>query len=349
MKSIDKIKLTMSSTIKEALNIIESGAIQIALVVDSKNKLLGTVTDGDIRRGLLDGLNLDSNIESIVYTSPITAKESDSKLKILEKAIEKKLHQIPIVNDENIVIGIKEISELLKPVKRINKVVLMVGGLGTRLRPLTYDTPKPMLNVGNQPILKTIVEKFVEYGFVNIVMCVNYKSKVIQDYFKDGSDFGINIEYIEEDKRMGTAGALSLLKESPQDDFFVMNGDLLTNVNFEHLLNYHIMNKSVATMCVREYEYQVPYGVIEIDNQLISSIVEKPVHKFFVNAGIYILSPSVLKHIPKDTFFDMPSLYDALIKQKEKVVSFPIHEYWLDVGKMSDFEKAQQDYYTLLQ
>lgn len=344
MKPINKIKLTVDSTIREALRIIDSAAMQIAIVVDENDVLLGTITDGDIRRGLLDGMSLDDRVEPVMFKNPTTAKISDTKKEILKKALAKKLHQIPIVDDNNRVISIKEIEELVKSAERPNKVVLMVGGLGTRLRPLTDDTPKPMLNVGNKPILQTIVEKFAEYGFVNIVMCVNYKSKIIQDYFGDGSDIGVNIEYVEENQRMGTAGALSLLKEKPSEPFFVMNGDLLTSVNFEHLLEYHLSNNSFATMCVREYDFQVPYGVIEIDEQRINSIVEKPIQKFFVNAGIYVLSPSVLDNIPHNTFYDMPSLFNELIEQKSKVVSFPIYEYWLDIGMMSDFEKAQKEY-----
>lgn len=344
MKPINKIKLTVDSTIREALRIIDSAAMQIAIVVDENDVLLGTITDGDIRRGLLDGMSLDDRVEPVMFKNPTTAKISDTKKEILKKALAKKLHQIPIVDDNNRVISIKEIEELVKSAERPNKVVLMVGGLGTRLRPLTDDTPKPMLNVGNKPILQTIVEKFAEYGFVNIVMCVNYKSKIIQDYFGDGSDIGVNIEYVEENQRMGTAGALSLLKEKPSEPFFVMNGDLLTSVNFEHLLEYHLSNNSLATMCVREYDFQVPYGVIEIDDQRINSIVEKPIQKFFVNAGIYVLSPSVLDNIPHNTFYDMPSLFNELIEQKSKVVSFPIYEYWLDIGMMSDFEKAQKEY-----
>ncbi|MBN1840601.1 MAG: nucleotidyltransferase family protein [Campylobacterales bacterium] len=344
MNSISHIKLTPSSTIKEALKIIDSGAMQIAIVTDEKNTLIGTITDGDIRRGLLNGLDLQSCIESIIHTNPTVAKISDTKEEILKKALAKKLHQIPIVDDENRVIGIKEIEEFIQPTMKNNKVVLMVGGLGTRLRPLTENTPKPMLMVGNKPILQTIVEKFAEYGFTNIVMCVNYKSHMIQDYFKDGSAFGVSIEYILENQRMGTAGALSLLSSSPKESFFVMNGDLLTNVNFEHLYHYHLSNNAMATMCVREYDFQVPYGVVNIEEGKILSIQEKPVHKFFVSAGIYMLNPKAIAYIEKDTFFDMPTLFEKLIQQGENALSFPIREYWLDIGRMEEYERANMEY-----
>ena len=347
MKNIEHIKIGPDASVKEALEIIDNGAMQIALVVNENDTLLGTLTDGDIRRGLLKGLDLNSPIESIIFKTPTIAKISDTKEEILKLALSKKLHQIPIVDDAGKILGIQEIEELIKPKEKTNKVVLMVGGLGARLRPLTENTPKPMLKVGNKPILQTIVEKFAEYGYTDIVMCVNYKSHIIQDYFGDGSKFGVNVEYILEEQRMGTAGALSLLKEKPTEPFFVMNGDLLTDVNFSHLLDFHSFGNSEATMCVREYEYQIPYGVIEIKDSEISSIVEKPIQKFFVNAGIYVLSPSVFNYIPENEFFDMPTLFNILIEKQKKVSSFPIHEYWLDIGRMSDFEQAQSEYFRI--
>lgn len=344
MLDIKDALITSEMSIKKVLEIIDKGSRQIALVVDKNNTLIGTITDGDIRRGLLNGLDLQSSIESIIHKHPTVAKISDTKEEILKKALAKKLHQIPIVDDENRVLGIKEIEELVSPSIKPNKVVLMVGGLGTRLRPLTENTPKPMLMVGNKPILQTIVEKFAEYGFTNIVMCVNYKSHMIQDYFKDGSAFGVSIEYVLEEQRMGTAGALSLLSSLPNEPFFVMNGDLLTNVNFEHLYHYHLSNNAMATMCVREYDFQVPYGVVNIEEGKILSIQEKPVQKFFVSAGIYMLNPQAIAYIEKDTFFDMPTLFEKLIAQGQNALSFPIREYWLDIGRMEEYERANVEY-----
>ena len=344
MKNIKNIKLKQNATIKEALGIIDSGAMQIALVVDDNDKLLGTLTDGDIRRGILRGLDLDSSIETIVFKEPAIAKISSTKEEILKIALSKKLHQIPIVDDNGIVLDLKEIEELVEPKIKTNRVILMVGGLGTRLRPLTQDTPKPMLKVGNKPILQTIVEKFAEYGFVNITMCVNFNASIIRDYFGDGKEFGVNIDYVLEQKRMGTAGALSLLKERPSEPFFVMNGDLLTNVNFEHIFNYHTLNKATATMCVREYDYEVPYGVVKMNDNKITAIAEKPVQKFFVSAGIYMLSPEILDLIPKNEFYDMPALFEKLIKLSKNVISFPIREYWLDIGRMEEYQRANEEY-----
>jgi len=344
MKNIENIKLRQNATIKEALGIIDSGAMQIALVVDDNDKLLGTLTDGDIRRGILRGLDLDSSIETIVFKEPAIAKISSTKEEILKIALSKKLHQIPIIDDNGIVLDLKEIEELVEPKIKTNRVILMVGGLGTRLRPLTQDMPKPMLKVGNKPILQTIVEKFAEYGFVNITMCVNFNASIIRDYFGDGKEFGVNIDYVLEEKRMGTAGALSLLKERPSEPFFVMNGDLLTNVNFEHIFNYHMLNKATATMCVREYDYEVPYGVVKMNDNKIIEIAEKPVQKFFVSAGIYMLSPEILDLIPKNEFYDMPALFEKLIKLSKNVISFPIREYWLDIGRMEEYQRANEEY-----
>jgi len=344
MKRINEIKVDKNSTIRETLTIIKNGAMKIALVLEEQ-KLLGTITDGDIRDGLLDGLSLSDKILDVYNKNPIVCYENDSKQMIIEKLLSKKIQQIPILNDKDEVIGIEEIDDLFQPSKKINKVVLMVGGLGTRLRPLTDDIPKPMLKVGDKPILETIVLNFKKYGFTNITMCVNYKSHIIEDHFGDGEKFGVAIDYLYENERMGTAGALSLIEEYPGDPFFVMNGDLLTNINFEHLLNHHLDNNSFATMCLRKYEYDIPYGVVNIDNnENIISIQEKPQYNYFVNGGIYLINPEGLEYIPKGKFFDMPTLFEALIKNNKSCSSYIIREYWLDIGRLSDYEKANIEY-----
>ena len=326
---------------------IDTGVMKIAIVVDSDDKLLGVLTDGDIRRALLSDKAFDSSIESIVQKKPFVCYENDTKADILFKSLGKKIYNIPIVDVEGRVVDIKDIDSLLNYKVRDNKVVLMVGGLGSRLHPLTEETPKPMLRVGDKPILETIINNFKEYGFKDIILSVNYKANVVKEYFGDGKKFGVNIEYIHEDKRMGTAGALSLMTEKFTEPFFVMNGDLLTNVNFEHFLNFHHENDSIATMAVREYEYQVPYGVINQESGEITSIEEKPKQQYYVNAGIYVLSPKVLEYIPKDMFYDMPTLFDVLIKNQQKPTSFPIHEYWLDIGQMNELEKARDEYFNV--
>ncbi|MFY4808191.1 nucleotidyltransferase family protein [Aliarcobacter butzleri] len=347
MQNIDEIKIKETSTIKEALNIIDKGAIRVAVVVDDDNKFFGVIADGDVRRALLKGYTLENSIEQIYCKSPITALINDSKDKIIQKAIKNQVYQIPILDENNYLVDIVNLSSLLSISTKRNRVILMAGGLGTRLRPLTEDTPKPMLKVGNKPILETIIKNFASHGFVNITISLNYKGDMIREYFKDGSSFGVNINYIEESTRLGTAGALSLLESTPNEPFFVMNTDLLTDINFSHLLDFHSFANAHATMCVREYDYQIPYGVVETIEDNITSIVEKPIKRFFVNAGIYVLSPNIFEFIPKNKFFDMPTLFNILIEQQKKVLSFPIHEYWLDIGRMSDFEQAQNEYFRV--
>lgn len=347
MKNIEDIIVKESTSILEVLQIIDKSSKQIAIVVDKNKKLLGTISDGDIRRALLNNVSLNESVKNIYFKTPTVASINNSKEEIINICRTKKLHQIPIIDDKGDLIGLEILDELISKEIKTNKVILMVGGLGTRLRPLTENTPKPMLKVGNKPILQTIVEKFAEYGYTNIVMCVNYKSYIIQDYFGDGKEFGINIEYILEKQRMGTAGALSLLKEKPTEPFFVMNGDLLTNVNFEYLHDFHISNNSMGTMCVREYDFQVPYGVVNLENSKILSIEEKPTHKFFVSAGIYMLNPDVLQYIPKNEFYDMPTLFEKLISEKQNTISFPLREYWLDIGRIEEFEKANNEYHEV--
>ena len=344
MKDFSKIVLKTTSTIRDALLTIDLGAMQIAVVLDDNNHLISTLTDGDIRRGLLKGFDLQTPVIKIMRSNPTTCSVNSTYEEIIQTARAKKIVHIPIIDDNNVLIGIEKTDELLRPKKRTNKVVLMVGGLGTRLRPLTDTTPKPLLKVGKKPILQTIIENFAKYGFTEIILSVNYKAEMIEAYFKDGSEFGVAIEYVHESQRMGTAGALSLMREKLTEPFFVMNGDLLTNVNFEHMLNYHISNTSDATMGVREYEYQVPYGVVRSQGHIIESIEEKPLQKFFVSAGIYLLDTNALEHIPSNDFYDMPTLFETLIANKKQATSFPIHDYWLDIGQIDEFNRANNEY-----
>jgi dTDP-glucose pyrophosphorylase len=346
MQNIKDITISKNTLLKDVLKIIDQSSKQICLVLDENKKLLGTISDGDIRRALLRNISLDDTVENVYFKNPTVASINDSREVILNICKIKKIHQIPIVDDDYLIIGLERLEELIgAPIKK-NKAVLMVGGLGTRLRPLTDSTPKPLLHVGGKPILQTIVERLVSHGFVEIIMCVSYKSNMIQDFFEDGSKFGANIKYIHEEKRLGTAGALSLLtdKKKPKEPFFVMNGDLLTTVNFEHLLDFHLSNHSKATMCVREYDFQVPYGVVSIKDGRIKTIDEKPTHKFFVSAGMYVLNPPCIDIIPKNQYYDMPSLFEKMIEGNNKVISFPLHEYWVDIGKIDQYNRANQEY-----
>ncbi|MEK4761867.1 nucleotidyltransferase family protein [Viridibacillus sp. FSL E2-0187] len=344
MKNWRSILVNENTTLLETMKIIDDSSMQFAAVVDETLNLLGTVTDGDIRRGILRGEGLDVPIKQVMNASPVSACINNTYSDCLNLLKKHKLKQLPIIDMDNKIIDIIFADEDPATKNNGNTVILMAGGLGTRLRPLTENIPKPMLNVGNKPILETIIEGFKQYGFTNFILSVNYKKEVIQDYFQDGSAFGVSISYIEEDKRMGTAGALSLLKEKPSSPIFVMNGDLLTQVNFEQLLQFHEETEAAATMCVREYEYQIPYGVIETEGQQLVSIKEKPMHRSFVNAGIYVLSPEVFDYIPQDEFYDMPDLFKKLMDEQNNVSAFPVREYWLDIGRMADFEQANSDY-----
>lgn len=344
MKDINRIKILPTSTIKEALNIIDTGAIKIAIVVDQDDTLLGTITDGDIRRAILKGMSLDDPISEIYFKTPIVVSPTESKERIINLCISKNIYQIPVVDGDGKVIGIEILDDLLKPKMYPNKVVLMVGGLGSRLRPLTNDCPKPMLFIGNKPILHIIVERFASCGFHDIVMCVNYKAYMIKEYFGDGTDFNASIKYIEEEEPLGTAGALALLKNEIDMPFFVMNGDVLTNINFEQLLEFHLENRANITMCVKDYEIQVPYGVVSLKSGRLCALSEKPIYKFFINAGIYVLTPDCLDYIGENQFYDMAMLINTLISCKKRVIPFPIREYWLDIGRIEDYEKATKEY-----
>lgn len=343
MKNIKEIILHEDVSIIEAMKVIDENARQFVAIVNNDNHLVGTVTDGDIRRGILKGIHLSQSIKYIMNIAPTFSYENS--IEAYKRLLEiNKVKQLPILTEVGEIVDIIFAEQFNDANIRTNKVVLMVGGLGTRLKPLTEHTPKPMLKVGNKPILETIIEGFRNHGFVNFVLCVNYKKEVIQSYFQNGAAFGVNIEYIEETKRLGTAGALSLLKDEVTEPIFVMNGDLLTQVNFSQLLNFHLETNSLGTMCVREYEYQIPFGVIETNEHQLLSIQEKPLKKEFVNAGIYMLSPEALKMIPHYEFYDMPELFNAII-QKNKIASvFPVREYWMDIGRLTDYEQANKDY-----
>jgi dTDP-glucose pyrophosphorylase/predicted transcriptional regulator len=347
MKNINSIKIYANTTIKEALKVISKGDIQIALVVSKKDKLIGTLTDGDIRRGFLKGLNIKSSIKTIYYKKPIVGKIYDSKEKLLKIALSKRILQIPIIDGRGKVLGIHVINDLLKTKNKSNLVILMAGGRGIRLRPLTKNLPKPMLKVGNKPILEILLERFKENGFSNFLISVNYKSKIIKRYFGNGQKFGVKINYIEEKKKMGTAGCLSLLKKKPDKAFFVANGDLLTNLDFEKMLHFHYNHNSKATMAIKEYNINSLYGEVKVKNENIYSIVEKPIYKFFINAGAYIIEPEYLKLIPKK-FYDMTSFFKKIIEMKIMAKPFPIDEFWLDIGRHADYVKANDEYNSLI-
>lgn len=331
-------------SIREAILVLDKSAKQIILVVDRNNRLLGTVTDGDIRRSILTSVSLDDPIQKIMNSDPTVATIDESRESILVAMQRTGLHHIPLVDENHCVMGLETLNELIQSPTRGNWVVLMAGGLGSRLSPLTDECPKPMLKVGNKPLLETILENFIEYGFHRFYISVNYMADVVKSYFGDGSRWGVDICYLHEDQRLGTAGALGLLPKKPTEALLVMNGDLLTKVNFKQLLDFHSTHQAQATMCVREYDFQVPYGVVKIDAHRITSIDEKPIQRFFINAGIYVLEPEALDLIPSNTYFDMPLLFKKLIEQQKETAVFPIREYWLDIGQLSDYDRANGEF-----
>jgi len=344
MQDWKDIVISIETTFREALSVIDAGGKQIALVLDESGHLLGTVTDGDIRRGILKGMELDGPIAPQVFATPVTGRVDEDPEALQRRMREHSVRQIPLLDAMGRVAGLELLQAHQLRLRRDNPVVIMAGGLGTRLRPLTESCPKPMIRVGGRPVLETILINFREQGFTNFHIAVNYKAGVIEDYFGTGEKFGVHIEYIREDKRLGTAGALSLLSTKPAMPFFLMNGDVLTTMDFRALLDFHVAKGRSATMCVRNYEYQVPYGVVEAVGDELLSIVEKPVQSYFVNAGIYVLDPAVVDDVPADKHHDMTELIPHLKETGQGVSVFPVNGYWLDIGRMGDLERAECEY-----
>jgi NDP-sugar pyrophosphorylase family protein len=257
---------------------------------------------------------------------------------------EKHVRQCPMLTTDGVIDSLFYIDTFSERIRYSNPVILMAGGLGTRLAPLTNDCPKPLLKVGGKPIVEIILESFVEQGFEQFFISINYRAQMVKQYLGDGSTWNVHIHYLEEDNKLGTAGGLKLLPERPACPFIVMNADLLTKVNFGNLIHYHSEQKSIGTMGVREYDFQVPYGVVNVDEYKITKIVEKPLHRFFVNAGIYCLDPPSLDFIPHASYFDMPNLLQALLAAGKQLSCFPIREYWIDIGQLRDFQRANEEY-----
>ncbi|TBM44700.1 nucleotidyltransferase family protein [Vibrio cholerae] len=347
--SWQKTLIYKTNTIKQSLEIINNEALRVALVVDNDKRLVGVVTDGDIRRGLLNNLSLLEPVSLVMNQTPTTAKVGTCRARLIELMEEKDILSIPLLDEMGKVVGLETLHSALQKPKYQNPVFLMAGGFGTRLRPLTDQCPKPMLKIGDKPILETVICSFIKAGFVNFYISTHYMPELIQAHFGDGTDLGVNITYVHEQSPLGTGGALGLLpKDLPESlPLIMMNGDVLTKVDFQRLLDFHVTHDADATMCVREYDYQIPYGVINGEGNKIISMVEKPIQRFFVNAGIYVVSPRVIQSVPENYRIDMPTLLEQHMQERDKILMFPIHEYWLDIGRMDDFNRAQADIHTL--
>lgn len=341
---LESLILSETATVHDAIAAIDRGARQIALVVNRDGRLLATVTDGDIRRGLLRGVGLEAPVTEVMHTAFAAVTEDMGRQAALGLMKARGLHHAPIVDTDGRLVDLAVVDDLPGMARRNTRVILMAGGLGTRLRPLTENVPKPMLSVGGKPILELILRNFTDQGFHNFTIALNYKGEIIRDHFGDGSRFNVRIDYVEESRRMGTAGALSLLETRPTGPFIVMNGDLLTTVPFDALARFHCEGGAVGTMCVRNYPMQVPYGVIEMEGVELRRIVEKPTYSHFVNAGIYVLSPEALDHVVAGEFLDMPTLFERIMAGGQKAAVFPIQEYWIDVGRPDDLDRARTEH-----
>lgn len=343
MKDWQKILIHKHDTILQALEILNSTGTKFVAVVDANRKIIGSITDGDIRRGLLKGIQIHAAVEEVMNRSPKTLPVNTPKSKIIKIMKENDIYHLPLVDSQNVVVNIVSAGEVEQIEKKENHVVLMAGGLGSRLAGLTADCPKPMLKVGGKPILETIIEVFKRHGFYKFIISVNYKSEIIENYFKDGRHLAVEISYIKENSRLGTAGALSLYKNN-ELPFIVMNADVLTKINFTDLIDFHLKNKNMATMCLRQYEHQIPFGVVVTDQDTVLKIEEKPLRRYFVNGGIYVLDPELLRYIPNETYYDMPTFFEKLIEKAYKVSAYPFYEYWIDIGSLDDYERAYTEF-----
>lgn len=342
------VLLPSSATILDALDVINKEGLRIALVTDKNDCLIGVVADGDIRRGLLNNLSLSDPITMVMNTNPTTAEIDTPKEELVELMRAKEILSIPLLQNGKIV-GLEILQNVLSKPKYSNPVFIMAGGFGTRLKPLTDSCPKPMLKIGNKPMLETIIRHFIKAGFSNFYISTHYMPEVIQNYFGNGEKLGVSIQYVYEDKPLGTGGALGLLPSdlSQEHPLIMINGDILTTIDYHKLLKFHNDNRADATMCVREYSYQIPYGVVNSEGQKITSMVEKPSYQYHVNAGIYVVSPQIINTVVKNSYIDMPTLLSHHIENNKNILMYPIYEYWLDIGRLDDFNKAQIDIYNL--
>lgn len=347
-----RLCITPDRSIREVMTEIDRGAKGIVLLVDSEQRLIETITDGDIRRAILSGIDLDLPVSRLLTTrearatrGPITAPTGTGDAQLLRMMNEHGVRHVPLVDVAGRITGLAVLSDLVREYELPLGAVVMAGGFGTRLRPLTDTIPKPMLPVGGRPLLELIIDQLRTAGVRRISLTTHYMREVIEEHFGNGRDFGVEIQYVNEDEPLGTAGALSLL-DAPQEPLLVINGDILTRTDYRAMHEFHQDHQADMTIAVRQYEYCIPYGVIKSDGPLILDIVEKPTMNCFVSAGIYLLGPSVVQSVPRGQRFDMPDLIRRLVSEGRRVVSFPVREYWLDIGQMGEYEKALADVKT---
>lgn len=333
----------MNATIKEAMEAIDKNLVGGVFIIDEEERVIGVVTDGNVRRAILNGHSIFEGIKEIYTTNFKYVNKFTSRQKIKQMMGEYKIRQLPLLDEKGKLVDLYFLDDILSYEKKDNYVFILAGGLGTRLRPLTEKVPKPMLKVGEKPILERIIEQFKEYGFVNFIISVNYRGEIIEDYFKDGSDLKINIEYVKEEKKLGTAGSIKLAEKKLNKPFIVINGDILTGIDFDTFLNYHLENQCHITVGVRNYEMKVPFGVMVTDGRLIKSLKEKPTYTFHINSGVYVLNKEVISYIPGNCEYNMTDLIEDLIQDDKRCGTYNIKEYWSDIGQIEDFIKANED------
>jgi dTDP-glucose pyrophosphorylase/CBS domain-containing protein len=336
-----KALIPADATLQHAIRNLEDSTLQIALVVSTDGALIGTITDGDIRRGLLRGLNLDGPANSIMRRNPLVVPPEMSRDTVLQLMQANVFNAIPVVDESRQVVGLHLLNQLLAPRLRPNTMVIMAGGQGTRLRPHTENCPKPMLPVGGKPMLEHIIEQAKREGFERFVLAIHYLGHVIEDYFGDGRRWQVEIDYLREDRPLGTAGAIGLLKYRPEVPFLVSNGDVLTDIRYGELLDFHCHHRAIGTMAVRLHEWQHPFGVVRIKGVDIVGFEEKPIARSHINAGIYVLEPSALDALSPGEHCDMPTLFGRLQENQARTIVYPMHEPWLDVGRVDDLREAR--------
>jgi len=346
MSTVSQLLIRPFTTALEALEVIDRGMSQIALVVDEQQRLLGTLTDGDIRRGLLNGETLQTMAEKLMNRQFRFVRSGEDQEFALQMMRREVLGQIPVLDAEGRVVQLLLLQELLKPTQLPNSLVIMAGGRGTRLLPHTEHCPKPMLPVDGKPMLEILLQHCIDGGFRHFYLSVNYLKEQIIDHFGDGRAWGVSIDYLVEDEPLGTAGSLRLMPSSVQSPFLVMNGDVLTRLNLGQLLNFHVEHEAAATLCVREHVTTSPFGVVQTKGVELAGFEEKPSYRQLVNAGVYVIDPQLLPLLPPHKATDMPTLLRSAQQAGHRVAVCPIHEYWIDVGRPETLRKAHQEWST---
>ena len=335
-----KTILLVDSTVQDAIMSLNNSSMQIVLVVDHHEHLIGTISDGDIRRGLLKGLTLESSINEIVYKTPFVVPQNLESEMVVQLMTSNKVHQIPIVGNDRSLLGLHLWDVLGESKRRSNMMVIMAGGKGTRLLPYTENCPKPMILVSGKPMLQHVLEKAISQGFTKFVISIHYLGHMIQEYFGDGDQFGVQIDYICEETALGTAGALSLLNKTPAEPFIVTNGDIITDIKYGEVLDFHIEHSGTATMAVRVHELHHQFGVVKTNGIKITGFEEKPKIVSHINAGVYVLNPEALDELEINERCDMPCLFDRLKSKSKLTIAYPALEPWMDLGMPDDLEKA---------